>query len=84
MGSYKKIRWDNADIRCPLFIENTEKETAIACEGFKDKMSVRLNFKAVKDKEHHMGIYCVHRFEECPIYRCVLKEKYGMEVKARN
>lgn len=34
MGSYKKIGWTDADVRCPFYITDDRETRSISCEGF--------------------------------------------------
>ena len=76
MGEYKKLTYGSSDVKCPFYFDSTEKKTTIACEGFAQGMSERLIFRSIAAKQHHMGIYCISKYRECPMYKCIMSTKY--------
>ena len=76
MAEYRKEHWTAADVRCPFYISDNRKERSISCEGYCQQTQVVSCFKTMGEKDSHMGVYCVGRFERCPMYRCIYEAKY--------
>jgi hypothetical protein len=76
MGSYKKIGWTDADVRCPFYITDDRETRSISCEGFGKGVDAVSRFQTIPLMDRHMGLYCVGRFEDCPVYRCTYGCKY--------
>lgn len=76
MGSYKKIGWTDADVRCPFYISDNREARSICCEGYEKGMEAVSRFRSLALMDRHMGVYCVSSFEECPAYRCTYGCKY--------
>ena len=74
--SYKKEMWSAADVRCPFYISNDQDSHSIKCEGYCDGASLVTRFRKLKDRENHMGNYCVGKFQNCPVFGFVYGEKY--------
>ena len=34
MKNYKKIKWTDADVRCPFYISDDQSGRSISCEGY--------------------------------------------------
>ena len=77
MAGYKKIMWSAADVRCPFYTSDSRAERCINCEGYSEGMELSNKFKSLERKDRHMGLYCVGRFEQCPVYKCVYGAKYA-------
>ena len=76
MGSYKKTGWTDADVRCPFYITDDRETRSISCEGFGKGVDAVSRFQTIPLMDRHMGLYCVGRFEDCPVYRCTYGCKY--------
>ena len=74
MGSYKKISWTDADVRCPFF--RSLEGSKVCCEGYAEDVDIINRFRSLAAKDKHMGRYCVGAFEKCPVYQFVSKTKY--------
>ena len=77
MGSYKKLCWTDADVRCPFYLSDERTARTIRCEGFGAGIDSVSRFRSLELKDRHMGRYCVGRFEDCPVYRCTYDCKYS-------
>ena len=77
MGSSKKICWTDADVRCPFYLSDDRKGRSITCEGYGAGTDTISRFRSLQQKDRHMGVYCVGRFQSCPVYRCTYGCKYG-------
>lgn len=76
MGSYKKLGWTAADVRCPFYISDSREARSINCEGFDQDSTVQTRFKNLALRERHMGCCCVTNYEDCPIYKSTFESKY--------
>lgn len=76
MAKFKKICWTDADVKCPFYICDDRQQRTISCEGFAESTDTVSKFRTLALKERHMGIYCVERFENCPVYQCTYGCKY--------
>ena len=77
MGSYKKIGWTDADVRCPFYITDDRETRSISCEGFGKGVETVSRFRSRALKDRHMGACCVSAFEKCPVYRCTYASRYA-------
>ena len=77
MGKIKKLCWTDADVKCPFYLADSRSARTISCEGYEHGTDVVSRFRSLAERERHMGVYCVSRYEECPLYRCVYAGKYG-------
>ncbi len=77
MGKIKKLCWTDADVKCPFYLADSRSARSISCEGYTQGADVVSRFRSLAARERHMGVYCVSRYEECPLYRCVYAGKYG-------
>lgn len=77
MGTYKKLRWENADVRCPFYIAHSQETPGLRCEGYDAGVDFVSRFHSLALMDRHMGRYCVGRFEDCPVYRCTCASKYA-------
>ena len=77
MGKIKKLCWTDADVKCPFYVADSRAARSISCEGYALGTDVVSRFRSLAARERHMGVYCVSRYEECPLYRCVYAGKYG-------
>ena len=76
MAKFNKECWTDADVRCPFYLADNRSERSIRCEGYSEQAQIISRFKSVEAKDRHMGIYCVGRFEQCPVYGCTYEAKY--------
>ncbi len=76
MADFRKMRWDEASVRCPFYLNHGSKEPRICCEGCVEGAELVSRFRSLSLREKHMGLYCAGKFERCPVYRCVYAEKY--------
>ena len=77
MGTYKKLGWTDADVRCPFYISDDRETPAICCEGYEDDMEAVSRFHSIAHRDRHMGRYCAAKYEDCPVYRCTYGCKYA-------
>ena len=77
MADFKKICWTDADVRCPFYISDDRRGRSIRCEGYCDGADMVSRFQSLSRREQHMGRFCVGRYEDCPVYRCIYENKYG-------
>lgn len=77
MGSYNKLGWTCADVRCPFYVADNRPARSISCEGYAKGVDVVSRFRSLALRDRHMGRYCVGRFEDCPVYRCTYACKYA-------
>lgn len=76
MGSYKKLVWTAADVRCPFYISDSREARSISCEGFDRDSTIQTRFKNLALRERHMGCCCVANYEGCPLYKSTFESKY--------
>ncbi len=76
MKNFKKIKWTDADVRCPFYISDDETGRSICCEGYDRGVDTVSRFRSLALKDRHMGRYCTGRFERCPVYGCTYDCKY--------
>ena len=74
---YKKIRWTEDSVVCPLYRTEEKGERSIRCEAYFDGASVVLSFKSIDARDKVMGCYCcsMSGYEKCPYYQA-LEKKY--------
>jgi len=77
MGTYKKLGWEAADVRCPFYVSDDRDERSICCEGYEKGVDTISRFRNLMLRERHMGNYCVGKFEKCPVYRCTYGCRYA-------
>ena len=77
MGSYKKISWTDADVRCPFYISDDRAARSICCEGYSAGVNAVSRFRSLALRDRHMGCYCTGSFEKCPVYRSTYGCKYA-------
>lgn len=76
MAKFNKECWTAADVRCPFYLSDSRAERNLSCEGYGEQAKVTNIFRTVEQKDRHMGLYCVGRFERCPMYKCIYEAKY--------
>lgn len=76
MASSKKEHWTESDVLCPFYISGDRPARTLKCEGYSDGTSVISAFRSTEAREKHMGMFCVGRYERCPLYRCTYGAKY--------
>ena len=74
--SLKNLCWTEADVRCPFYISDSREKRSLSCEGFGDDCGIQLRFRRLELREKHMGAFCVNRYSQCPVYKCVYESKY--------
>ena len=77
MNNVKKILWTDADVRCPFYMFSDRTARKVCCEGYGTGVDMISRFRSLALKDKHMGRYCVGRYEDCPVYRCVYGSKYA-------
>ncbi len=77
MAGYKKIMWSAADVRCPFYVTDDRAAKSISCEGPCEGAELISRFRSLEKKNRYMGLYCVGRFENCPVYKCTYGAKYA-------
>ena len=70
----RKESWKAADVKCPFYIK--DNHSTIECEGFLDGTTEILRFPYTTDKNKHMGIYCVGKYNNCSRYQNTMNNKY--------
>lgn len=73
---YKKETWTAADVLCPFYIDDSLEQRSIRCEGYCSGADLTSRFRSIKARDSHMGSYCAGRYERCPVYSLVYREKY--------
>jgi hypothetical protein len=76
MKNFKKIKWTDADVRCPFYISDDRAGCSICCEGYGEGVETVSRFESLRQRDVHMGRYCTSRFERCPVYGCTYDCKY--------
>ena len=79
MRQDRKVKWTDADVRCPFYISDNQTGRSICCEGYCAGADVISRFRTLRQKDRHMGVYCVGGFTRCPVYRCTYANKYEDE-----
>ena len=79
MKSIKRECWTDADVKCPFYKGDDRYQRSVSCEGFAEGMGVCFKFRTLRQRERHMGVYCVGSYESCPMFRCTSKCRYGEE-----
>lgn len=69
-----RTQWGAEEIKCPFFRSHTNVE--ILCEGVTDDSTIRMLFRNRKGRERQEQIFCAGRYENCEIYRAIMKAKY--------
>lgn len=77
MGTDRKCRWTEADVKCPFYVSDSRERASICCEGFTEEARLTSSFKSIRARERHMGVYCVENYERCPLYRLTYGSKYA-------
>ena len=77
MGKIKRDCWTDADVKCPFYLADDRARRSISCEGYAQGANVVSRFRSLAQRERHMGVYCVSRYTECPLFRCTMANKYG-------
>ena len=67
----------DADIECPFFL-SADHTTAMKCEGAFCKSTTHY-FRAYKEREQHVTMYCAGNYLLCPYYTLIMA-KYNTEV----
>ena len=68
-GSYKQ-----SDVRCPFYRCDTNRPTAIQCEGVEDSNKISLQFGNLADKKEYMDRFCIKGYEYCRVFRAVYEQ----------
>lgn len=76
MANYRKSCWTEADVKCPFYIKDDRSTRSISCEGFSDNSEAVTKFRTLAERDRHMGICCVARYTQCPLYKMVYETKY--------
>lgn len=76
MPNYSKICWTDADVKCPFYRADDREQRTISCEGFAAGTDTVSKFGTLRQRDKHMGTYCVEKYESCPVYRCTYECKY--------
>ena len=79
MRQDRKVKWTDADVRCPFYISDDQSGRSISCEGYGKGVEAVSRFRTLELKDRHMGLYCTGRFERCPVYGCTYDCKYRDE-----
>lgn len=69
--------WRQADIVCPFFRNEDEKNKSINCEGIVEGSVICSRFRSPKKRERQLNIYCERDYRRCEIYQAILKAKYS-------
>lgn len=68
-GSYKQ-----SDVQCPFYRSDTNRPTAIQCEGVEDSNKISLLFRNLADKKEYMDRFCIKGYEYCRVFRAVYEQ----------
>ena len=77
MANYRKICWTEADVKCPFYIKDDRQRRSISCEGCEDNCETVVRYRTLAERDRHMGINCVARFMQCPVYKMIYESKYA-------
>lgn len=69
-GSFKQVY-----VQCP-FYRKDDGNHEIVCEGLVDRNVIKLYYRAKKDWEKQIDVFCSCYYKNCEIYR-MLMEKYA-------
>lgn len=69
-GSYIQV-----DVLCPFYRSDTNRPTAIQCEGVESSNKLSLRFKNIADKKEYMGRFCTTcDYDRCRVFRAVYEQ----------
>lgn len=74
MASRRKESYTEVDIKCPFYIDDNRKNRTITCEGYLDNMNITSRFTTLNERDKLMGVYCVCKYEQCPLYQLTNKK----------
>lgn len=60
--------------KCPFYKSNNKY--IISCEGLTDYSNITLNYRFFTDKKIQFDSFCCKNYQNCEIYRMLMKEKY--------
>ena len=63
--------WRQADIKCPFFRNENEKEKSINCEGILNGSVVCSRFRSPKKREKQLRLFCEDEYTRCEIYKAI-------------
>ena len=69
--------WRQADIVCPFFRNEDEKEKSIKCEGIFEGSVICSRFRSPKKRERQLSLYCEKDYLRCEVYRAIMQAKYS-------
>lgn len=65
----------NSNVLCPFYIRE-KGDQRIHCEGCYQKCSTCLSFYSKTEKVKHLKQFCEDQYEECRVYKMLMREKY--------
>lgn len=69
--------WRQADIVCPFFRNEDEKNKSINCEGIVEGSVICSRFRSPKKREKQLSTFCENQYQDCVVYQAILKAKYS-------
>lgn len=69
-----------ADVQCPFFKFDDQKQKRIVCEGIVDESSLALIYCRSKDYKMQLEVFCCEHYKKCEVYRILMESKYDEEV----
>ena len=64
--------YKDVEVKCPFYKEQTAR--TISCEGITDDSIIKQYFSFPRSKELHVNVFCERKFENCEIYRMLVKK----------
>lgn len=74
MPSRRKESYTEVDIKCPFYLNDNRKNASITCEGHCDNMDCVSKFTTLKERDKYIGVYCISKYERCPIHNLAMKK----------
>lgn len=71
--------WGKSSVLCPFYVSDNLQEKKITCEWIVPKSTVTARFLNKSDYRKQLIGVCGRDYESCPVYRALMKEKYGEE-----
>lgn len=65
-----------ANVLCPFYLMNDTERKQIGCEGVVEKSTIKQTWNNKKDFDVHFWKHCCKRYEQCPVYKMLMMEKY--------
>lgn len=68
------VRYAGASVMCPFY--KGEDKYNVRCEGLDGCVSLAVNCRTMSSKQNWQEKNCNKDYEDCPIFRLIMKEKY--------